>query len=185
MIRAILTNPGLRRVSLSPLLNQGMDLAHWLRNQRQCIFLLCQICKSTAHYNRTSTGYTPTPATSGARPPTQVPNPPTQVASSSSRSAQSSTQISGHQADQSSSQSARSLLWVWSLLHSISTNHIFRSPRLTSTPDSVGSSSKDGNTGRSFPDLATSQVSTTSTSRLPQHSQAGKATRIVTLRLAL
>ena len=39
----------------------------------------------------------------------------------------------------------------------------------------MGSSSKDRNTGRSFPDLATAQSSTTNTSRLPQNSQAPKA----------
>ena len=60
------------------------------------------------------------------------------------------------------------------MFNSISTNHIFRPPRLTSTPDSVGSSKTERNTGRSFPDLATAQLSTTSGSRLPQHSQAGQ-----------
>ena len=45
---------------------------------------------------------------------------------------------------------------------------------MTSTPDSVGSSSSDMNTGRPFPDLATAQLNTSSTSRPPQRSQAGK-----------
>ena len=59
------------------------------------------------------------------------------------------------------------------MFYSISTNYGFRPPRITSTPDSVGSSSNDRNTGRP-PDLATAQLNTSGTSRLPQRSQAGK-----------
>ena len=60
------------------------------------------------------------------------------------------------------------------MFHSVSTNHNVRPSRLASTPDRVGPSSIDRNTGRSFPNLATAPSRTTSISRLPQNSQAGK-----------
>ena len=51
-VRAILTDLDLRRVSLRPVLNQGMDLVHLFRSHHQSISLLCQFCKPSAPYSR-------------------------------------------------------------------------------------------------------------------------------------